>query len=63
VCAVIVPKQGASIDEQEMKNFCRQKLAGYKIPRRIFVEEALPRNASGKIVKYQLRQSLTKVKQ
>ncbi|WP_064094154.1 class I adenylate-forming enzyme family protein [Rossellomorea aquimaris] len=63
VCAVIVPKQGASIDEQELKSFCRQKLAGYKVPRRIFIEDALPRNASGKILKYQLRQSLNGVKQ
>ena len=63
VCAVIVPKEGASIDEQELKSFCRQKLAGYKIPRRIFVEEALPRNASGKILKFQLRQALAGVKQ
>jgi acyl-CoA synthetase (AMP-forming)/AMP-acid ligase II len=63
VCAVIVPKQGESIDEQELKSFCRQKLAGYKVPRRIFIEEALPRNASGKILKYQLRQTLNGVKQ
>ncbi|WP_456273383.1 class I adenylate-forming enzyme family protein [Bacillus sp. AK031] len=63
VCAVIVPKQGESIDEQELKSFCRQKLAGYKVPRRFFIEEALPRNASGKILKYQLRQTLNGVKQ
>ncbi|WP_423409459.1 long-chain-fatty-acid--CoA ligase [Heyndrickxia sp. MSNUG] len=63
VCAVIVPKQGAAVDEQELKSFCRQKLAGYKVPRRIFIEEALPRNASGKILKYQLRYKLNEVKQ
>ncbi|TMU87056.1 long-chain-fatty-acid--CoA ligase [Bacillus sp. BHET2] len=63
VCAVIVQKPGMSIDEQELKDFCRQKLAGYKIPRRIFIEEVLPRNASGKILKYQLRKSLNGVKQ
>lgn len=62
VCAVIVPKQDAIVDEQELKNFCRQKLAGYKVPRKIFIEEALPRNASGKILKYQLRQKLNEVK-
>lgn len=62
VCAVIVPKQDAMVDEQELKSFCRQKLAGYKVPRRIFIEEALPRNASGKILKYQLRQKLSEVK-
>ncbi|WP_040206139.1 acyl-CoA synthetase [Neobacillus jeddahensis] len=61
VCAVIVPKEGAEIDEQELRNFCRQKLAGYKVPRRIFMEQELPRNASGKILKYQLRQKMRKV--
>jgi acyl-CoA synthetase (AMP-forming)/AMP-acid ligase II len=58
VCAIIVPKEGAVIDEQELKNFCRQKLAGYKVPRRIFIEKQLPRNASGKVLKYQLRQNV-----
>ncbi|PLR96948.1 acyl-CoA synthetase [Bacillus sp. T33-2] len=62
VCAVIVPKQGAEIDEQEIRSFCRKKLAGYKVPRKIFIEEQLPRNASGKILKYQLRQKLKGVK-
>jgi acyl-CoA synthetase (AMP-forming)/AMP-acid ligase II len=62
VCAVIVPKQDSDVDEQELKSFCRQKLAGYKVPRKIFIEEALPRNASGKILKYQLRQKLNEVK-
>lgn len=62
VCAVIVPKKDAVVDEQELKSFCRQKLAGYKVPRTIFIEEALPRNASGKILKYQLRQKLNEVK-
>ncbi|MFL6561904.1 MAG: class I adenylate-forming enzyme family protein, partial [Bacillus sp. (in: firmicutes)] len=58
VCAIIVPREGAEIDEQELKSFCRQKLAGYKVPRRIFIEEQLPRNASGKVLKYQLRQQM-----
>ncbi|WP_053361688.1 long-chain-fatty-acid--CoA ligase [Bacillus sp. FJAT-27251] len=58
VCAVIVPKPGAEPDLQEIRAFCRQKLAGYKVPRRIFIEKELPRNGSGKILKYQLRQAL-----
>ncbi|MDP4170842.1 MAG: long-chain-fatty-acid--CoA ligase, partial [Bacillota bacterium] len=45
VCAVIVPKEGCVIDELELRGFCRQKLAGYKVPRRIFIEAQLPRNA------------------
>jgi acyl-CoA synthetase (AMP-forming)/AMP-acid ligase II len=59
VCAVIVPKPGAVLDEEDLRSFCRQKLAGYKVPRRIFIEEQLPRNASGKILKYQLRQRMS----
>jgi acyl-CoA synthetase (AMP-forming)/AMP-acid ligase II len=58
VCAIVVPKEGTVIDEQELRSFCRQKLAGYKVPRRIFIEEQLPRNASGKVLKYQLRQKM-----
>lgn len=61
VCAVIVPKEGVEIDEEELRSFCRQKLAGYKVPRRIFIEQQLPRNASGKILKYQLRHILNQV--
>ncbi len=61
VCAVVVPHKDQVVNEEELKQFCRQKLAGYKVPRRIFVEEMLPRNASGKILKYQLRQQLNQV--
>lgn len=61
VCAVIVPKEGAVINEQELRSFCREKLAGYKVPRRIFFEGQLPRNASGKILKYQLRRKMREV--
>ncbi|WP_342429805.1 long-chain fatty acid--CoA ligase [Neobacillus sp. FSL H8-0543] len=61
VCAIIVPKEGAVIDEEELKSFCRQKLAGFKVPRKIVIEEQLPRNASGKILKYQLRQKMNQM--
>ncbi|CAM3851137.1 acyl-CoA synthetase [Mesobacillus zeae] len=58
VCAVVVPRAGAFADENELRAFCREKLAGYKVPRKVFIEKELPRNASGKILKYQLRQKL-----
>lgn len=41
--------------EEELKAFCRQRLAGYKVPRRIHFVEALPRNAAGKLMRHQLR--------
>lgn len=55
VTAVIVPKEGVTLDEQEIQAFCRESLAGYKIPRQFIYTDALPRNASGKILKYNLR--------
>ena len=61
VSAIIVLKEGTRIDEEELISFCRQKLAGYKVPRRIFIEKQLPRNASGKILKYQLRQKMNEL--
>lgn len=59
VGAVIVLKEGEVIDEEALKAFCREKLAGYKIPRQFEYVEVLPRNASGKILKYRLRETLT----
>lgn len=55
VAALIVAKPGQQIDHEELLQFCRKELAGYKIPRVIHEIEQLPRNASGKILKYQLR--------
>lgn len=60
VAAVIVPKEGEIIDRTELNEFCRKDLAGYKVPRIFFEVKQLPRNASGKILKYQLRNELVK---
>jgi acyl-CoA synthetase (AMP-forming)/AMP-acid ligase II len=53
VAAVIV--LAASDD---IRAFCAERLADYKVPRRIELRHELPRNATGKILKEQLRQSL-----
>ncbi|MFC7372981.1 fatty acid--CoA ligase [Fictibacillus iocasae] len=60
VTAIIVKKDGA-LTEEELEAFCRSsdKLASYKRPRRFIFMEALPRNASGKIQKFLLRQQYT----
>ncbi|MFC0013838.1 MULTISPECIES: long-chain fatty acid--CoA ligase [Allobacillus] len=60
VVAVVVPKEGKSIDEEQLKEFCRDYLAKYKIPVEFKFEKEIPRNASGKVLKYRLRESLTK---
>ncbi|MGO8948601.1 MAG: acyl-CoA synthetase [Ktedonobacterales bacterium] len=59
VVAVIVPRPGATHPSAEdLLNFCRAQLAGYKKPRRVIFLDALPRNALGKVQKHVLAQSV-----
>jgi len=53
--AYIVPKEGMSIKEEELKYFCRQHLAHFKIPHYFEFLPALPKNRTGKIDKGKLR--------
>lgn len=57
VCAAVVPRPGATLREDELAEHCRERLAGYKCPRRWRVlDEPLPRTGSGKIAKRVLRE-------
>ncbi len=53
--AVCVLAQGKKLTDDEMINHCINDLAGYKIPRKLQCVDVLPRNASGKILKKDLR--------
>ncbi len=55
VKAVVVPKPGASIEEADIIAWARERIAAFKAPRSVDVIEALPRNASGKILRKDLR--------
>jgi acyl-CoA synthetase (AMP-forming)/AMP-acid ligase II len=55
VKAVVAPLPGASIDEGKFLAYARENLAGYKRPKSVDVVAALPRNATGKILKRELR--------
>jgi acyl-CoA synthetase (AMP-forming)/AMP-acid ligase II len=55
VKAVCAPKPGASIDADSIISWARERIAGFKVPKSIDVIEALPRNASGKILRKDLR--------
>ena len=55
VAAVVVARPGAAIDEAALIAHCRTKLAGFKVPKRVIVIDQMPRNASGKILKRDLR--------
>lgn len=48
--------RGAPPSEAELIEFCRARLGGYKVPRRYSFVSALPRNASGKVLKRVLRE-------
>lgn len=61
VTAVIVPKNGTTIDVAELEAYCRKHLSAYKIPRKVIVKDVLPRNASGKLMKFKLRETINKV--
>jgi len=54
--AFVAANEGQTIDETELRHFLRKRLADYKVPRKVVVLPALPRNATGKILKTSLRQ-------
>jgi long-chain acyl-CoA synthetase len=55
VKAVVAPKPGKSPDPEEIIAFARGRIAGFKAPKSVDFIEALPRNASGKILRRELR--------
>ena len=55
VKAVCVPKAGATVDPDSVINWARERIAGFKVPRSVDIIPALPRNASGKILRKDLR--------
>jgi len=55
VKAVVAPKPGMSPDPEEIIAFARSRIAGFKAPKSVDFIEALPRNASGKILRRELR--------
>ena len=57
-CAVIVLKEGQNLELGEIHEACSKSLAKFKWPRHVTFMEALPRNATGKVLKFELRQSI-----
>jgi fatty-acyl-CoA synthase len=55
VTAFVVPKQGESIEEDEIIRFCKERLAGYKVPKKVIIIDEIPKNPSGKTLKRELR--------
>jgi fatty-acyl-CoA synthase len=58
VTAAVVLRPGVQTTPSALIGFCRERLAGFKTPKRIVILERLPKNASGKILKRELRSQL-----
>ncbi len=56
VTAFVAVKSGASPSEEDVIAWCRARLAGFKVPKQVRFLDAMPKNASGKIVKRALRE-------
>jgi long-chain acyl-CoA synthetase len=58
VVAAVVPVEGAHIDPEEVRIWCRERVAGYKAPRRIVALAGLPHTEIGKVRRRQVRESV-----
>ena len=56
--AFVIPCQGAHVTADEVVAYAREHLANFKVPRRVEIVETLPLNATGKVLKTELRQRL-----
>lgn len=58
--AVVLPKEGEEITEQELRGFCKERVSHQKIPRYFQLVNAYPMTASGKVQKFVLREQAIK---
>ena len=58
--AVVVLKKGETATQEEITEFCRSKLSGFKRPRSVVFIDALPRNPMGKVLRKKLREEYGK---
>jgi long-chain acyl-CoA synthetase len=60
VVAFVIAKEGHTVTEMALREHCRERVAGYKAPRRIIIAADLPRGPTGKILKRALVEMLAK---
>jgi fatty-acyl-CoA synthase len=56
VCAWVIPKPGAELDEESVQEFCRGKIARFKIPAHVRIVDSYPLTVTGKIQKFKMRE-------
>ncbi|MDP4594065.1 MAG: long-chain fatty acid--CoA ligase, partial [Beijerinckiaceae bacterium] len=58
VAAYLVLREGANVTGEEIRQFARQKLTGYKVPVEVFFRKELPKSNIGKILRRELREQV-----
>jgi fatty-acyl-CoA synthase len=58
LCAWIKLKQGAQVTDEEIRDYCRSKLARFKVPRYVRFVESFPQTVTGKIQKFKIRERM-----
>jgi fatty-acyl-CoA synthase len=58
VCAWVVLKPGAHATAEEVRSFCRDQIAHYKVPRYVRFVDEIPMTVTGKAQKYLMRQAM-----
>ncbi|MCI5776814.1 MAG: AMP-binding protein [Bacteroidales bacterium] len=56
VAAFIIPKEGYSLTEADVKSYCTKQLAKFKVPKHVFFVKDYPKTGSGKVQKFKLRE-------
>ena len=60
IMACIIPREGADVTVEEIRDYCIKRIAKHKVPRYIEFVDAFPMNAAGKILKYKMREDAVK---
>lgn len=60
VAAAIVLRDGVELEPEAIRDFCKTRLAAYKVPRRVIVVDDLPRSLIGKVLRREVRERLMK---
>lgn len=61
VTAIVVPRKGENIAEEEIIRLCREHLAPFKVPKKVIFQNALPKTPTGKILKREMRKTFKNI--
>jgi fatty-acyl-CoA synthase len=56
IAAFVVAREGADVDGEALREFCRGRIAHYKVPRYVMLVEEFPMTVTGKVQKFKLRE-------